>query len=118
MHHITFSGVTVEASDFTNWYRHGWVGEGDSGENHQYPIYDRQIEMTQHRTGMVFMRNTDHITITRSHLRNSGYSAIYMLFYNQNNRVELLVDRALRLLRRSSSKASTPARVTCCATTR
>ncbi|HEU4425974.1 MAG TPA: malectin domain-containing carbohydrate-binding protein [Pilimelia sp.] len=87
VHDITFSGVTLEATDFTPWYRHAWPAENGSGENHQHAIYDRQIEMTQHRTGMVFMRNTDHLTITRSHLKNSGYSAVYMLFHNQNNTV-------------------------------
>jgi hypothetical protein len=87
VHDITFSGVTLEATDFTNWYRHGWPDENGSGENHQYAIYDRQIEMTQHRTGMVLMRNSDHLTITRSHLKNAGYSAVYMLFYNQNNTI-------------------------------
>jgi Malectin domain/Right handed beta helix region len=87
VHDITFSGVTVEGTDFTSWYRHSWLDENGSGENHQFPIYDRQIEMTQHRTGMVFMRNTDHLTITRSHLKNSGYSAVYMLFFNQNNTI-------------------------------
>jgi Right handed beta helix region len=88
VHHITFSGVTLEATDFTEWYRHGWVAENASGENHQHAIYDRQIEMPQHRVGMVFMSNTNNLTITRSHLKNSGYSAVYMLFYNQNNRVD------------------------------
>lgn len=86
-HNIIFDGLTFECTEFTDWYRHGWVNEGDSLEGHTYNEYDRQITMTQHRTGAVFLQNTDNIAIINSHFKNIGYSAIYMLFYNQYNTV-------------------------------
>jgi hypothetical protein len=84
-HDIEFSGLTIEGTDFTTWYRYGWVAAGDSGESHTYPAYDRQIEMPIHRTGMVFLTNADHVSITNCVLRNSGYSAIYAKEYNQSH---------------------------------
>ncbi|MFI7707908.1 malectin domain-containing carbohydrate-binding protein [Nonomuraea sp. NPDC049480] len=87
-HDLTFDGLGFEATDFTDWYRHGYPFENGSGENHQYAIYDRQIEMAANRTGMIFMTDTHHITISRSRLRNSGHSAIYALFANHDNRIE------------------------------
>ncbi|MBO9605943.1 MAG: right-handed parallel beta-helix repeat-containing protein [Paenibacillaceae bacterium] len=86
-HHIQFDGLAFEDTDFTDWFRHAQVNAGDSGESHTYPEYDRQINMPAHRTGMIYMENTDHITIQNAHLKNAGYSSIYMLFYNQNNTI-------------------------------
>lgn len=86
-HHIQFDGLSFEDSDFFNWYRHGQVNAGDSGEGHAYPAYDRQISLAVNRTGMVFLSNTDNITIKNSRLKNSGFHGIYMLFYNQNNTI-------------------------------
>jgi hypothetical protein len=87
VHHVQFDGLSFEGSDFTDWYRHAWPLDGASGEGHAYPQYDRQINMPQHRTGMFFLQNTDHIVIQNSRFVDSGYSAIYLLFYNQNNTV-------------------------------
>jgi hypothetical protein len=87
VHHVSFDGLTFEGSDFTDWYRHAHIAAGDSGEGHLYPEYDRQMTMPDHRTGMVYLENTDHISILNCHLKNSGYSAIYMLFHNQDNLV-------------------------------
>ncbi|MBB5803383.1 hypothetical protein F4560_003151 [Saccharothrix ecbatanensis] len=86
-HHITFDGLTLGFTDFTRWNRHGWVNAGDSGEGHTHSQYDRQVNLPQNRTGMVFLENTNDITITNSHLTNSGFSAVFMLFANSNNTV-------------------------------
>lgn len=86
-HHITFDGLTLAYTDFTSWYRQGWVNAGDSGEGHQYPSYDRQVDLPHLRTGMVFLTNTHDVTITNSHLTNSGLSAIYMLSSNHDNSI-------------------------------
>ncbi|WP_436500310.1 right-handed parallel beta-helix repeat-containing protein [Actinokineospora sp. HUAS TT18] len=86
-HHIKFDGLTFGMTDFTSWFRHAHVSDGDSGEGHLYRQYDRQINLPQNRTGMVFLENTNNITITNSHLTNSGFSGIYMLFANQNTTI-------------------------------
>ena len=87
VHHIVLDGLTLEMTDFTHWYRHGWVNAGDSGEGHEYPAYDRQVTLPQHRTGMVYLENADHLTITNSHLTNAGYSAVFTSKYNQNHTI-------------------------------
>jgi hypothetical protein len=84
-HNITFDGLTIRDTDFTADFRHGWVNAGDSGEGHQNPRYDRQINLPQHRVGMVFLQNTNNVTVTNSHLTNAGYSAIYLLKTNHDN---------------------------------
>jgi hypothetical protein len=86
-HDIVLDGVTLEMTDFSTSFRHAWVSAGDSGETHTYPMYDRQINLPADRQGMVFMTNTDHITITNAHLNDAGYSAVYMLFHNQHNEI-------------------------------
>lgn len=84
-HNITFDGLTIRGTDFTADFRHGWVSAGDSGEGHANPRYDRQINLPQHRVGMVFLENTHDITVANSHLTNAGYSAIYLLKTNHDN---------------------------------
>jgi len=84
-HHIQFEGLTFECTDFTDWYRFGWVRAGDSGEGHRYPEFDRQIELPANRTGMIYLENTDHLTFRFNRLMASGFSAIYMFYSNQYN---------------------------------
>lgn len=85
--HIQFEGLTFECTDFTDWYRFAWVRSGDSGESHRYPEFDRQIELPANRTGMIYLENTDHIVYRYNRMRDAGFSAVYMLFCNQNNLV-------------------------------
>ncbi|MCK4998083.1 MAG: right-handed parallel beta-helix repeat-containing protein, partial [Anaerohalosphaera sp.] len=85
---MRFEGLRFEVSDFTGWYRHAYPSAGDSGEVHQYPQYDRQRTMPQHRTGMIYLENTKHLVFKDCVIRNAGYSGIYCNEYNQNNRFE------------------------------
>ena len=87
VHNICFEGLTFEGSSFGDWFRVGWVNGEDSGESHLDPSYDHEIDLPPNRAGLVFMHNTDHIRMRNCHLKNSGYSAIYMLFYNQFNEI-------------------------------
>ena len=86
-HDIQFDGLDFEDTDFTDWYRHAWVNPNDSGENHTYDGYDRQITLPQNRTGMVFLQNTNNVAIKNCHMKNAGYSAIYMLFKNGSDTI-------------------------------
>lgn len=85
VHGLRFEGLSFEFTDFTDWFRHAHVSAGDSGEAHIYPQYDRQASLPQHRTGAVFLGNTEHITFDGCVVRNTGYSGFYSLGYNQNN---------------------------------
>jgi hypothetical protein len=86
--HITFDGIGVQYSDFVDWYRSGWISAGDSGDVHKYPEYDRQIEMPRNRFGAITLENTSNITLTRMHIRDTGFMAVYALFANDNLTVE------------------------------
>jgi hypothetical protein len=86
--HLKFVGLGLEATDFTAWFRHAWVNGGDSGENHLYPQYDRQMNMPQHRAGMVYCENTDSLVFDGCELRNAGYSAFYWFGCNHSNTIQ------------------------------
>lgn len=80
---LKFEGLRLEYTDFTDWYRHAYPRDGESGEGHMYPQYDRQMTMPQHRKGLFYLENTDHVTIKDCYISNTGYSAIYCFGYNQ-----------------------------------
>ncbi|NKQ56893.1 right-handed parallel beta-helix repeat-containing protein [Amycolatopsis sp. K13G38] len=83
-HDITFDGLAVQYSDFVDWYRNGWISDGDSGEVHKYPQYDRQIEMPRDRFGAITLTNTSNITFQGLHLSDTGYTGVYALFANDH----------------------------------
>lgn len=85
---ITFDGLGLQYTDFVDWYRFGWISAGDSGEVHQYPEYDRQIEMPRNRFGAVTVTNSRDITLSRMHISDTGYHAVYALFANEGLTVE------------------------------
>ncbi|MFS0726637.1 discoidin domain-containing protein [Paenibacillus sp. 1P07SE] len=94
VHHIRLQGLSFEMTDFTNSYRAGFTYPGETalphngGESHIYPEFDLSAEMHRHRHGMIFMENTNNIALRENRLRNSGYSAVFMIFYNQNTTIE------------------------------
>ncbi|WP_202805746.1 right-handed parallel beta-helix repeat-containing protein [Actinopolymorpha alba] len=83
-HDVTLDGLAVEYSDFVPWYRNGWNQDGDSGEVHKYPQYDRQIELPRNRFGTITLTNARDIDLRRMHISNTGFTAVYMLFANEN----------------------------------
>ncbi|MEO3805079.1 right-handed parallel beta-helix repeat-containing protein [Nonomuraea sp. B1E8] len=87
VHDLAFDGLALQYSDFVDWYRAGWISEGDSGYVHKYPVYDRQIEMPRNRFGMITVTNSRDIDLTRLRLSDSGFMGVYMLFANERVRV-------------------------------
>lgn len=85
VHDLVLDGLALQYTDFTDWYRYGWVRAGDSGENHAYPVYDRQIELPQNRLGAITLTNTRGIRLQRLHISDTGYSAVFMLFANDHD---------------------------------
>ena len=79
---ITLDGLSLQYTDFVDWYRYGWISDGDSGEPRKYPEYDRQIEMPRNRFGAVTVTNSKDITLSRLHISDTGYHAVYALFAN------------------------------------
>ncbi|MFI1966431.1 right-handed parallel beta-helix repeat-containing protein [Streptomyces pathocidini] len=80
---LTFDGLAFQYSDFVDWYRFGWVDDGDSGYPHKYPEYDRQIEMPRNRFGAITVTNSRDITLKGTHISDTGYHAVYALFANE-----------------------------------
>ncbi len=87
LHDVTFDGLGVQYSDFVSWYRVGWNAPGDSGVEHKYPEYDRQIELPRNRFGAITLTNTSNIDLSRLHLSDTGYTGIFMLFANDHTRI-------------------------------
>ncbi|MFC5805060.1 right-handed parallel beta-helix repeat-containing protein [Streptomyces formicae] len=85
---LTFDGLALQHSDYVEWYRYAWVDEGDSGDVHKYPQYDRQIEMHRNRFGAVTVTNSKDITLTGMRISDTGYHGVYALFANQHLTVE------------------------------
>ncbi|WP_316315907.1 right-handed parallel beta-helix repeat-containing protein, partial [Clavibacter michiganensis] len=71
-------------TDFVDWYRNGWISDGDSGEVHKYPEYDRQIEMPRNRFGAVSVTNSKDVTLSRLKISDTGYHAVYALAANDH----------------------------------
>ncbi|GAA1550488.1 hypothetical protein GCM10009789_00340 [Kribbella sancticallisti] len=87
LHDVTFDGLGLQYSDFVSWYRNGWVSSGDSGNEHKYPEYDRQIEMPRNRFGAIRLTNTSNIDLTRLHLSDTGFTGIYLQFANDHTKI-------------------------------
>ena len=84
---LAFDGLQLQYSDFVDWYRYAWNAPGDSGYEHKYPIYDRQIEMPRNRFGMITVTNSRDIDLTRLHLSDSGFTGVFLLFANERVKV-------------------------------
>ncbi|WP_220448072.1 right-handed parallel beta-helix repeat-containing protein [Nonomuraea diastatica] len=84
---LAFDGLALQYSDFVDWYRAGWISEGDSGYEHKYPVYDRQIEMPRNRFGMITVTNSRDIDLTGLRLSDSGFMGVYLLFANERVKV-------------------------------
>ncbi|MFE2540373.1 right-handed parallel beta-helix repeat-containing protein [Actinacidiphila glaucinigra] len=80
---VTLDGLALQYTDFVDWYRSGWISDGDSGSPHKYPEYDRQVEMPRNRFGAVTVTNSKGITLSRLHVSDTGYHAVYALFANE-----------------------------------
>jgi hypothetical protein len=87
LHDVTFDGLGVQYSDFVSWYRVGWNAPGDSGFEHKYPEYDRQIELPRDQFGAITLTNTSNIDLSRMHISDTGYTGIFMLYANDHTRV-------------------------------
>lgn len=77
-HDLTFDGLAIEYSDFTDWYRFAWNAAGDSGSVHKYPDYDRQIELPRNRFGAITLTDTTGIDLHALHVTNTGWEGVYL----------------------------------------
>ena len=84
---LTLDGLTIQDTDFMDWYRYGWNGTGDSGIKHKYPKYDTQIELPRNRWGAITLTNTRGVKLTRLHIQQTGFTAIELLFANERTTV-------------------------------
>ena len=94
---ITFSGLQFKDTDTTEWYVYGW-NWGDAGdglgfyppeaEGSTQPSYCEQTERIEFQYGNITLKNTNHISILNSHIKNSGMFGIEVYLANQNTRIE------------------------------
>lgn len=89
VHDITLDGLTVQYSDFLQWYRYAEWGVVSAGENptagagHTWPIYSHEASLTGMRYGAIYIANADRITVQNTEVLNSGFHGIYLEGYNQ-----------------------------------
>lgn len=80
---VTLDGLAIQYSDFGPFFRQAYPNDGDSGEGHTYPGYDRLYTLPSARHGGVRMENVDHVTVQRCQIKDHGYDGVYMRQYGQ-----------------------------------
>lgn len=94
---IEFSGLEVKDADHTEWYAYGW-NWGDAGnglgfypkeaEGSTQPSYCEQTERIEFQYGNITLKNTRNISITKTHIKNTGMFGIELYLANQNTLIE------------------------------
>ena len=95
---IEFSGLQFKDTDTTDWYSYGW-NWGDNGsdglgfypkeaDGSTQPSYCEQTERIEFQYGIITLKNTKNITISKSHVTNSGMFGIDLYLANQNTVIE------------------------------
>ena len=95
---IEFSGLQFKDTDTTDWYAYGW-NWGDNGSDglgfypkeaagSTQPSYCEQTERIEFQYGIITLKNTKNITISKSHITNSGMFGIDLYLANQNTVIE------------------------------
>lgn len=93
---LTFSGLQLKDTNTADWYTYGWnwgdAGDGlgfypQEAEGSTQPSYCEQSERIDFQFGNITLVNTKNITITKSHLKNSGMFGINIYLANQNTEI-------------------------------
>ena len=93
-HNIVFDGLKFEDTSFPDYYTYAWnYNDGGSGLG-WYPLqalgstqpsYSETAERVDYEVGLFRLSNTNHITITNSHLKNSGMFGVVMYLANDHD---------------------------------
>ncbi|BBH19488.1 hypothetical protein Back11_08330 [Paenibacillus baekrokdamisoli] len=95
--HITFSGLEFKDTNFPDYYSYGW-NWGDAGAGLGFyppeaagstqPSYSEQTERVEFQVGVMTLTNTNHITISKTHIKNAGMFGIELYLANQHTTIE------------------------------
>ncbi|WP_314584889.1 Ig-like domain-containing protein [Paenibacillus terrigena] len=90
---IEFNGLQLKDTNTTDWYAYGW-NWGDAGaglgfyppeaKGSTQPSYAEQTERIEFQYGVVTLTNTKNITISKTHIKNSGMFGINLFLANEN----------------------------------
>ncbi|WP_160500690.1 Ig-like domain-containing protein [Paenibacillus dendrobii] len=90
---IEFSGLELKDTNTTDWYAYGW-NWGDAGaglgfyppeaKGSTQPSYAEQTERIEFQYGVITLTNTKNITISKTHIKNSGMFGIELYLANDN----------------------------------
>ncbi|WP_193726733.1 Ig-like domain-containing protein [Paenibacillus guangzhouensis] len=90
---IEFSGLQLKDTNTTDWYAYGW-NWGDAGaglgfyppeaKGSTQPSYAEQTERIEFQYGVVTLTNTKNVTISKTHIKNSGMFGIELYLANEN----------------------------------
>lgn len=94
---LTFSGLKLSDTETTDWYAYGW-NWGDAGdglgfypkeaEGSTQPSYCEQTERIEFQYGVITLKNTESIEISKCHVTNAGMFGIELYLANQNALIE------------------------------
>lgn len=94
---IHFSGLQFKDTNTTDWYAYGW-NWGDAGaglgfyppeaKGSTQPSYAEQTERIEFQYGVITLTNTNNITISKAHIKNSGMFGINLYLANQNTTIK------------------------------
>ena len=93
-HNIVFDGLKFEDTSFPDYYTYGWNYAGSGYGLGWYPLqalgstqpsYSETSERVDYEVGLFRLSNTNHITITNSHLKNSGMFGVDMYLANDHD---------------------------------
>jgi len=96
VHNIVFDGLKFEDTSFPDYYTYGWnyadapppAGLGWyplQALGSTQPSYSETAERIDYEIGLFRLSNTNHITITNSHLKNSGMFGVDMFMANDHD---------------------------------
>ncbi|MFC5404082.1 S-layer homology domain-containing protein [Cohnella soli] len=95
--HITFNGLELKDTNFPDYYSYGW-NWGDAGAGLGFyppeaagstqPSYSEQTERVEFQVGVMTLTNTNHITISKMHVKNAGMFGIELYLANDHTTIK------------------------------
>ncbi len=93
---ITFDGLQFKDTSTPEYYTYAW-NWGDAGaglgfyppeaEGSTQPSYCEQTERVEYQVGAITLTNTQNITITNSHIKNTGMFGVELYLANQETEI-------------------------------
>lgn len=89
---VVIDGFEVKNTDFVQWYRNGYAYDEVTifgpGGHATDPAFAYFASIPESRFGAIHLKNTDHVTVSRCHVKCVGMHGLYMEEYGQSNTIQ------------------------------